>query len=158
MTQNNHLNCQSTCEHDNTYLYWDTSDYGPTPLILNIEQDTLRNPAFRTTRWTGNYMQLTLMSIPEGGDIGLENHPDVDQFIRVEDGEGLVLMGNNANNLYFRQPVSNDYAILIPANTWHNLINTGNRPLKLYSIYAPVQHPFGTVHWTKADAEAAEHH
>jgi mannose-6-phosphate isomerase-like protein (cupin superfamily) len=97
------------------------------------------------------------MSIPVGEDIGLEIHPNVDQFLRIEEGQGLTLMGNSKNHLYFRQPVYDDSAIFIPAGTWHNLINTGNKPLKLYSIYAPPNHPWGTIHQTKAIAEAAEH-
>lgn len=141
----------SNCKPNNT------NDYGPAPFVFNIEEDTKKNTTFRTARWTGTYMQLTLMSIPKCQDIGLENHTHVDQFIRIEEGEGVVLMGDSPNNLYFKQPVYDNIAILIPAGTWHNLINTGNSPLKLYSIYAPVQHPPGTVHWTKADAQAEEH-
>ena len=102
-------------------------------------------------------MQLTLMSIPVGESIGLEAHPHVDQFLRIEDGQGLVQMGSTRDNLTFRQPAFDDSAIFIPAGTWHNLTNTGNKPLKLYSIYAPPNHPWGTIHQTKAIAEAAEH-
>ena len=115
------------------------------------------NDTFRTALWTGKHLQLTTMSIPVGGDIGLEVHPDLDQFLRIEDGHGLVQMGNSKDNLYFRQPAYNDYAIFVPAGTWHNLTNMGNKPLKLYSIYAPPSHPFGTVHQTKAIADAEEH-
>lgn len=154
MIPDDRFTCQSNCISDNTYLTWDTNDYGPTPVVLNIVHDTLRNPSFRTTRWTGKHMQLALMSIPVGGDIGMENHPEVDQFIRVVDGEGLLYMGDSPYNLFFQEPVNNSCAILIPANTWHNIVNTGNEPLKLYSLYAPPEHPFGTVHWKKSDAEA----
>ena len=133
-------------------------DYGPEPFVINIEEATERNNTFRTALWTGNHLQLTLMSIPVGGDIGLEMHPNLDQFIRIEEGHGLVKMGNRQDYLNFQRKVSDGYAIIIPAGTWHNLINTGNRPVKLYSLYAPPQHPFGTVHLTKADAEAAEQH
>ena len=100
-------------------------------------------------------MQLTLMSINVGEDIGLEIHPHLDQFLRIEQGQGLVKMGRSRDNPDFQRRVGDGYAIIIPAGTWHNLINTGNRPLKLYSIYAPPQHPKGTVHRTKADAMAA---
>lgn len=103
-------------------------------------------------------MQLTLMSINVGQDIGLEMHPDVDQFIRIEQGQGLVKMGDRKDRLDFQASVRDDYAFIIPAGKWHNLINTGNVPLKLYSIYAPPEHPFGTVHKTKADAEEHHHH
>ncbi|MGG3326485.1 cupin domain-containing protein, partial [Bacillus velezensis] len=76
--------------------------------------------------------------------------------LRIEQGRGIVKMGKSKNNLSFRRNVYDDYAIVVPAGTWHNVINTGNTPLKLYSIYAPPNHPFGTVHVTKADAAAAE--
>jgi mannose-6-phosphate isomerase-like protein (cupin superfamily) len=96
------------------------------------------------------------MSINVGDDIGLEIHPDLDQFIRIEEGQGLIMMGDSKDKLYFQKRVYDDYAIVIPAGKWHNLINTGRIPLKLYSIYAPPQHPRGTVHETKEDAE--KHH
>ncbi len=93
------------------------------------------------------------MSINVGEDIGLEMHPDVDQFIRIEQGQGLVKMREKKDRLDFQANVRDDYAFIVPAGKWHNVINTGNVPLKLYSIYAPPQHPFGTVQKTKADAE-----
>lgn len=128
-------------------------DYGPEPFVVDIEEATLKNTNFRTALWTGEHMQLTLMSIDVGGEIGLELHPDVDQFFRVERGEGMVMMGDSREDLYYRRRVSDDDVILIPAGAWHNIINTGSTPLKLYSIYAPPQHPRGTVHVTSADAE-----
>lgn len=132
------------------------TDYGPNPFVVDISKATLHNNTFRTALWTGSHLQLTLMSIPVGEDIGLEVHPNVDQFLRVEEGHGVVQMGDSKDNLYFRQPVFDDFAILIPAGKWHNITNTGNKPLKLYSIYAPPNHPWGTVHPTKAIAEASE--
>jgi mannose-6-phosphate isomerase-like protein (cupin superfamily) len=132
------------------------SDYGPEPFVINIDQATKQNNTFRTALWTGEHLQLTLMSINVGEDIGLENHPTLDQFLRIEQGQGFVKMGQSRDNLDFQRRVGDGYAIIIPAGTWHNLVNTGNRPLKLYSIYAPPQHPRGTVHRTKADAMAAE--
>jgi len=131
-------------------------DYGPEPFVVNIKQATLQNDNFRTALWTGKYLQLTLMTINVGEDIGLEMHPDVDQFIRIEQGQGLVMMGDDKDNLSYRQRVYEDYAIFIPAGKWHNVINTGRVPLKLYSIYAPPEHPRGTVHKTKKDAQ--QHH
>lgn len=131
-------------------------DYGPQPFVVNINEATKQNNTFRTAVWTGKHLQVTLMSINVGEDIGLEIHPSIDQFIRVEEGQGIVRMGKNKNNLDFQRNVSDDFAIMIPAGKWHNIINTGNRPLKVYSIYAPPQHPHGTVHATKADAQAAE--
>lgn len=128
-------------------------DYGPSPFIIDIKKATTNNNNYRTTLWTGNHLQLTLMSIPVGDDIGLEVHPNVDQFLRIEDGYGIVQMGNKKDNLYLKQPVYDDTAIFIPAGTWHNVINIGDRPIKLYSIYAPPNHPWGTIHKTKAIAE-----
>lgn len=133
-------------------------DFGPEPFVVNIEEATKLNDTFRTALWTGDYLQLTLMSIDVGEDIGLEVHHDHDQFIRIEQGQGLVQMGARRDRLDFRRNVYDDYAIFVPAGKWHNLTNTGNIPLKLYSIYAPPEHPPGTVHETKAIAEAAEEH
>ena len=98
------------------------------------------------------------MSIKAGEDIGLEIHPDLDQFIRIEEGQGIVKMGNRQDKLDFQEEVYDDFAFIIPAGEWHNLINTGYKPLKLYSIYAPPQHPRGTVHETREIAEAEEGH
>ncbi|APM40245.1 cupin domain-containing protein [Clostridium kluyveri] len=131
-------------------------DYGPQPFVVDINKVTRENNTFRTALWTGSHLQVTLMSINVGEDIGLEIHPDVDQFIRVEKGQGLVKMGKSKHNLDFQTKVYDDFAIMIPAGTWHNVVNTGNTPLKVYSIYAPPNHPRGTVHVTKEEAEAAE--
>ena len=147
-------------QRDNTYTQRHhqagAMDYGANPFVVDINKATLHNDTFRTALWTGNHLQLTLMSIPVGEDIGLEMHPNVDQFLRIEDGHCLVQMGSSKDYLSFRQPAYNDFAIIIPAGTWHNITNVGNKPLKLYSIYAPPNHPWGTVHQTKANAEAAE--
>ena len=131
-------------------------DYGPEPFAVNIEEAAEQNNTFRTALWTGRHLQLTLMSIKVGEDIGLEIHPNIDQFIRIEEGQGIVKMGERKDRLDFQKKVCDGFAFFIPAGTWHNLINTGNKPIKLYSIYAPPQHPKGTVHETKAIAEAAE--
>jgi len=124
-------------------------DYGPQPFSVNISAAAKQNKNFRTSLWTGRHLQVTLMSINVGDDIGLEMHPNVDQFIRIEDGQGTIRMGKNKNRLDYQASVYDDFAIIVPAGTWHNIINTGNRPLKVYSIYAPPQHPHGTVHITK---------
>ncbi|AKL95708.1 mannose-6-phosphate isomerase [Clostridium aceticum] len=152
----------------NPYPYWgtppmypseppkhfiDLKDYGPQPYVVNIEEATKQNDYYRIALWTGKYLQLTLMSIDVGDDIGLEVHHDHDQFIRIEEGQGIVKMGDKKDQLDFQAKVYDDYAIFIPAGKWHNLINTGCKPLKLYSIYAPPEHPHGTVHKTKEDAE-----
>ncbi|MCY6371222.1 cupin domain-containing protein [Clostridium ganghwense] len=131
-------------------------DYGPEPFVVNIEKATKRNNTYRTALWTGDDLQVTLMSIKPGEDIGLEVHPKGDQFIRIEEGQGLVKMGDSKDKLDYQRKVYDDYAIMIPAGKWHNVINTGDKPLKLYAIYGPPEHPRGTVHETKADAEAAE--
>lgn len=132
-------------------------DYGPDPFVTNIDKATRQNRNFRTALWTGRHLQLTLMSIPTGGEIGLEIHPETDQFIRIESGNGMVMMGPAKNRLNFQRPVSDGYAVFVPAGTWHNIINTGNRPLKIYTIYAPPHHPHGTVHATKDISDAQEH-
>ncbi|WP_218070336.1 cupin domain-containing protein [Desulfuribacillus alkaliarsenatis] len=143
-------------EHHHDQHRMKLKDYGPEPYVVNIEKATKQNDNFRTALWTGEYLQLTLMSIDVGDDIGLEIHHDHDQFIRIEEGEGIVQMGDKKHQLDYYRKVSDDYAIFIPAGKWHNLTNTGRRPLKLYSIYAPPEHPRGTVHKTKRDAE--KHH
>lgn len=131
-------------------------DYGAVPVIFDMETMTKMNNTFRSTLWTGTYMQLTVMSIQPGEDIGVEMHPDTDQFIRIEEGDGLLAMGNSEDSLNFTQTVEDDDAVIIPAGSWHNLSNTGDVPLKLFSIYAPPEYPYGTVHQTKADSDAAE--
>jgi mannose-6-phosphate isomerase-like protein (cupin superfamily) len=127
-------------------------DYGPEPFVIDIDKATKQNDAYRTALWTGDHLQLTLMSINVNDDIGLEIHPDIDQFLRVEQGQGLVQMGTMRNNLNFQQEVFDGYAIFIPAGTWHNIINTGKKPLKLYAIYTPPEHPRGTIQQTKPTA------
>lgn len=134
------------------------TDQGPNPLVIDISSATQNNMAFRAAIWTGTHLQMTLMSIPVCGEIGLESHPHLDQFLRIESGQGFVFMGPNKDTLTTRQLVCKNIAIFIPAGTWHNLVNTGNCPIKLYSIYAPPQHPGGTCQLTKAEADAEEKH
>ena len=134
----------------------DIHDYGAEPLAVNIDRCTKMNSNYRTVLWTGQHLQVTLMSIKVGSDIGLEVHPHLDQFLRIESGYALVRMGKTRDNLDYMQRVDSNYAVIVPAGTWHNLINIGSTPLKLYSIYAPPQHPFGTVQATKEIAEQAE--
>ena len=131
-------------------------DHGPCPYTVNIAQATEQNQNYRMALWTGCHLQLTLMCIPVCGEIALEVHPDNDQFLRIEQGNGIAMMGPCKDQLNFKQSVSADDAIFIPAGTWHNVVNTGRCPLKLYSIYAPPKHPHGTVHRTKADADRHE--
>ena len=132
-------------------------DYGAQPTVLDIDDYTVTNENFRTALWTGTYLQVTLMSIAVGGEVGLEIHIDTDQFLRIEEGEAKVVMGDSQESLTFVKDAEADFAIIVPAGKWHNIINTGKKPLKLYSIYAPVHHPHSTVHKTFKEAEEAEH-
>jgi len=133
----------------------DITDKGPAPFVANIEQATLDNNNYRTTLWTGKNLQVTLMCIQPGHDIGLEVHGTHDQFLRIEEGQATVYAGPTKETLT-SWTASNDDAVLVPAGSWHNLVNTGDVPLKVYSIYGPPQHPHGTVHVTKEEADASE--
>ncbi len=134
----------------------DTTDYGAQPWVVDIEHATLENSYFRIARWTGTTLQMTLMSLKPGEEIGLEVHEGMDQFIRIEKGKGRVLMGSDPDALDFIKDVSDDWSIFIPGGYWHNLINTGDTELKLYSIYAPPEHAKGTLHAVPADDD--HHH
>lgn len=127
-----------------------SQDHGPQPYVVNIDEATKQNNNFRTALWTGNHLQVTLMSINVGDDIGLEIHPAVDQFIRIEEGQASVRMGKNKDNLDFQANAGDGFAIMVPSGTWHNVINTGTTPLKVYSIYAPPQHPHGVLQASKS--------
>lgn len=126
-------------------------DCGPMPVVINIDKQTKQNTNYRKALWTGEYLQVTLMCIPPGGDIGLEFHPDTDQFIRIEQGCALVKMGCEKHCLNQRQTANPDSAVIIPAGTWHNIINIGHCPLRVYSIYAPPHHPAGIVERCKSE-------
>lgn len=132
-------------------------DYGNDPLVINIEDYTLDNETFRTTIWTGKNLQLTVMSIPVGGEVGLEMHNDIEQFLRIEEGDAEVFMGDHQDQLTFVRKASDDDAIFVPSGKWHNIINKGDKPLKLYSIYAKPEHPHGTIHQSKAESDTAHH-
>ena len=127
------------------------NDKGKKPFVVNVEELTVANTNYRTTVWTGEHLQMTLMSIPVGGEVGLEVHPDNDQFLRLEQGKAKVVMGPAEGNLTFSADAEAEFAIFVPANTWHNIINVGDDELKLYSIYAPPHHRPGTIHPTFAD-------
>ena len=122
----------------------------------NIEDRTKANATFRTVLWTGKHSELTVMSIAPGEEIGLEVHPEHDQFLRIEAGKARVEAGAAKDNLSETVDVEDDWAFIVPAGTWHNVINTGDEPLKLYTVYSPANHEPGTVHKTKAEADAAE--
>lgn len=119
---------------------------------IELEQETLKNENFRVVLYTGSHMQLVVMALQVGEEIGLETHDTHDQFIRVEVGEGQAIMNGEEYDL------KDGSAILIPAGVQHNVINTGDTVLKLYTVYAPAQHPDGTVHRTKAQADEYEKH
>lgn len=120
------------------------------PYVKNIEQETANNNNFRTVLNTAAHSQLVVMSLRVGEEIGMEVHSNVDQFLRIESGEGKAILNGKEYAL------SDGFAVVVPAGTNHNIINTGSGELKLYTIYSPANHPAGTVHPTKADAEAAE--
>lgn len=132
-------------------------DQGKKPWVIDMEKETLDNTNFRTTMWTGKHLQLTVMEIPVGGDVGLEVHHGVDQFLRVEQGTGKCQMGPAEDNLDFEEEVGHDSAIFVPDGVWHNVTNIGDEPLKLYTIYAAPDHEPGTVHETQEDAESDPH-
>lgn len=121
--------------------------------VTNIEKDTENNNFFRKVIFTAKNSQLVLMSLKPGEEIGVEVHNNLDQFFRFEDGEGKVVI----EGVEF--PVEDGFAVVIPAGTEHNVINTSpNEPLKLYTIYSPPNHKDGTIHQTKQEAEALEEH
>lgn len=120
--------------------------------VADIEDLTEENDDFRRVLYTGKNLQLVLMSIEPGGEIGEEVHDDGDQFFRVEEGKGEVVIDGH------RSKIEGDFGIVVPAGARHNVINTGDKPLRLYTIYAPPEHRDGTVHRTKADADASDEH
>lgn len=122
-----------------------------TGFVGNIDQQTLANTNFRQVLFTGVHSQLVLMKLMPNEDIGMEVHPNVDQFFRIESGEGKVVM-NSEESI-----VSDGFAFVVLAGTQHNVINTSTeKELKLYTIYSPPNHPDGTVHTTREDAMAHE--
>ncbi|MGD9798490.1 MAG: cupin domain-containing protein [Acidimicrobiia bacterium] len=125
--------------------------------VGDIEKTTKDNTNFRTVIHTGTHAQLTVMSIEVGGEVGREVHGQLDQFLRIEEGTARVEFGPTEDEITETYEVEDDWAIIVPAGTWHNIVNTGDGELKLYSIYSPPEHPDGTVHRTKADSDAAEH-
>lgn len=131
-------------------------DIGPAPQSFDLEQATVGNENYRTVAWSGRYLQLTLMSIPVGEDIGLEAHPETDQFLRLDAGRGRVQMGPAKDQLDFDREVEDGWAVMVPAGTWHNITNIGDEPLRLYAVYAPVHHAAGIVQATAQDAERDE--
>ena len=134
----------------------DITDNGPRPNAFDIRQATIDNESYRRVAWTGEHLQITLMSIKPGGSIGLEMHPGTDQFVRIDAGEGRCVMGPSEKDLNFEQEVREGWSVEVPAGTWHDVINTGDRDLQLYVIYAPSHHAQGIVQETPQEAEADE--
>lgn len=132
------------------------SDIGPGPNAFDIETETRENNSYRTVAWSGIHLQVTLMSIPPGESIGLETHPDTDQFLRLDAGQGRVTMGPAKDDLSFTQDVEDGWCVTVPAGTWHDIVNTGEEDMRLYAIYAPVHHAAGIVQETAEDAERDE--
>lgn len=120
--------------------------------VADIERLTEENSDFRRVLYTGKHLQLVLMTIQPGEEIGEEVHEDRDQFFRIEKGEGEILIDGN------RSKIKSNDAMIVPAGARHNLVNTGDKALQLYTIYAPPEHRDGTVHVTKAAASVAEEH
>lgn len=120
--------------------------------VINIEKAAIENNYFRKVLYTAKNLQLVLMSLKPGEDIGEEVH-QLDQFIRIESGEGKAILNGTAYS------INDGYSVIVPAGTRHNLVNTSSsKPLKIYTLYSPPNHLDGTIHKTKADAEAHEEH
>lgn len=117
----------------------------------DIEQLTLENDNFRTVVYTGKHTQLTLMRLRPGEDIGWERHGDIDQFLRLESGKARLDLGTGEDRIDESHDIGADWALIVPAGTWHNVTNTGSDEVKLYSLYSPPEHPEGTIHVTRAD-------
>ena len=120
--------------------------------VDNIEALTTGNDYFRKVLYTGKHMQLVLMTLKPGEEIGAEVHEGHDQFFRIEAGKGEVIIDNE------RTSVQDDDAIIVPAGARHNVVNTGTEPLKLYTLYGPPEHRDGVVHRNKAEADSSEEH
>jgi mannose-6-phosphate isomerase-like protein (cupin superfamily) len=125
--------------------------------LADINDLTLQNTNFRTVVHTGEHAQLTLMRLGPGEQIGWERHGHLDQFLRLEQGRARVEFGRTEDSVEETHEVEDDWALIVPAGVWHNVVNIGEEDVKLYSLYSPPEHPDGTVHVTKADADAADH-
>ncbi len=121
-------------------------------ISFDIATEAEKSPDFRRVLWTGEHTQLVVMTIPAGGEIGEEVHEDVDQVLVFVDGTGEAVLGGEAS------AVEPGDLVFVPAGTRHNFVNRGDTALKLYTVYSPPEHPAGTVHRTKDEADAAEHH
>jgi len=118
--------------------------------VENIEKDTLENDNFRKVLTTNKFSQLVVMSLKPGENIGMEIHNDVDQFIRIEQGSGKAILNGQ------EYPIENDFAVVIPAGAEHDIVNDSDEDMKLYTVYSPAEHPDGTIHKDKTEADAYE--
>ncbi len=126
--------------------------------VGSIGDVTSSNPYFRQVVFTAEHVQLVVMTLPPGEEIGVEVHEHLEQFIRVEAGRAAVTMGPSRDEVAEAHTLPAGSAVVVPGGTWHNVVNAGDGDLRLSTIYAPPQHADGTVHATRADAELAEQH
>lgn len=131
-------------------MSFDYKDNGQMPRIDSLEEMTLDNSNFRTTIWSGVNLQVTLMTIPAGEEMGLETHAGIDQLYHIVEGKGTIHLGRMEDNLD-EQQVEAGSSILVPASMWHNLVNDGQEDIKMYTVYGAIEHKPGTVHKTKQD-------
>jgi len=140
------------CQDDDLPTMYKFQEEYMAKLVTNILDETISNENFRKVLATNKFSQLVVMALQPGENIGMEIHPDVDQFIRIEHGTGQAVLDEEVSD------ISDDFAIVIPAGTEHDIINTSDTELmKLYTVYSPAEHPDGVVFRTKAEAEAAHH-
>lgn len=128
-------------------------DRGNSPSVVRLDEISRTNENYRNVLWTGEGVQLSVMSLPAGDEVGLERYADVDRFIKITDGHGEISMGTDKDKLYLKEPLAAGYAVIVPRGVWHNLKNTGRVPLKIYSLSAPKMYPYGTVQSHKSDAK-----
>ena len=131
----------------------DKIDYGGEAVAFNVRDVAVKNKYYRRGVWTGKYLQMTVMDIPPNSDVGLEKHDDTEQLLMVMQGVGTVYMGESEDSVKKLGVATPDYVIIVPAGTYHNVMNNSLRPLKLMSIYAPPHHKKGVIQRTKQDAE-----
>ena len=131
-------------------------DAGGSPFLCNLVMETEKNRLFRSALWTGTHLQTTLMLIPRGGEVGEEVHTDTDQMLFITSGHGALFLEDKERGCYREYFVECGTAIFIPQGTKHNVKNIGKTPLRLFSVYAPPHHPFGTRQETKQDADLQE--
>ncbi len=125
--------------------------FGKKPYVINIGETVKSNESYRQEVWTGEKLQVFVMSIGENDESGVEIHHNIDQFIRIESGQGVVRMGPESDEATFERAITVDDAIFVPAGTYHNIINTGGEPLLLYTIYSGKQYDEGTIHQIKPE-------